>query len=95
MRKCTHCGFENPNEVDLCLNCAAALEQFCPTCGAPAQAGMRFCGQCGARLPDSAVQQSQRLKSLETLMPASLAQKITASADRLAVRGDNRRSRRR
>ncbi|MBA3531984.1 MAG: AAA family ATPase, partial [Ardenticatenales bacterium] len=52
MRYCSNCNFANPDDIVLCLNCAAALALVCPICGEEAPAGSKFCGSCGTRLPD-------------------------------------------
>jgi len=89
MRLCANCGHQNPDHVDFCLNCAATLGQHCPACGQPVPAGNKFCGQCGARLPEAAApppatsRQSEVLQSLRAMMPAALAEKITATAPQI------------
>ncbi|MDD3243849.1 MAG: zinc ribbon domain-containing protein [Eubacteriales bacterium] len=47
---CPTCG-KPSNPGKFCNNCGASLEmRKCPGCGAPVPAGVRFCGQCGAKV---------------------------------------------
>lgn len=86
MRICTSCGHKNPDDIEICLHCAAVLGQACPSCGQPVPTGNKFCGQCGSRLPEAttAVAASrfhhEALQNLRSLMPATLAEKINAAA---------------
>lgn len=100
MNACPFCGFQNPEEVHICLRCASSLNRTCPQCSASVPAGNRFCGQCGARLEETnplkgreaAAQsegslQDRMLKDLRSRMPASLTNKITqASTEMLGQR---------
>lgn len=53
--KCQRCGRENDPSLVRCLDCGAPLRPgepvataaLCSACGAPIQAGFRFCGGCG------------------------------------------------
>jgi class 3 adenylate cyclase/tetratricopeptide (TPR) repeat protein len=47
---CRACGFENPEAARFCGRCGEVLGGACPTCGAPAAAGLPYCMSCGARL---------------------------------------------
>ena len=83
---CTTCGYQNPIETDVCLNCAAALGQQCPVCEQAVPAGSKFCVECGAQLSDNqmvegaAEQRIEILQNLQALMPTALAQKISAAS---------------
>lgn len=47
---CPSCGKPN-NTGKFCNNCGCSLEiKACPQCGAPVASGVRFCGECGAKL---------------------------------------------
>lgn len=48
MNICPHCGFQNPEDIHICLNCASSLKRKCQMCGAEIPPGNRFCGKCGA-----------------------------------------------
>ncbi len=94
MRYCFACGHENPDDIDICLSCAASLGQNCQACGQTVPAGNRFCGQCGTRVPlnghepsENGARQLETLQSLRSTMPTSLARKIdTTWADILGER---------
>lgn len=100
MNACPFCGFQNPEDIHICLRCASSLNRTCPQCGANVPSGNRFCGQCGARVvetnpllaKDGAAQpgenlQDRMLKDLRAKMPASLMTKITqASTEMLGQR---------
>jgi predicted ATPase/class 3 adenylate cyclase len=100
MNACPFCGFQNPEDIHICLRCAATLNRNCPQCGANVPAGNRFCGQCGARVEETnplknketGAQggenlQDRMLKDLRARMPASLATKMAqASTEMLGQR---------
>ncbi len=83
MRNCSICGHQNPEIVQSCIKCSAALTPTCPGCRQPVSVGDKFCRQCGVRLPETerSVAPAPRQKlSLRALMPTSLADKIRAAA---------------
>src|SRR6266851_3151988 len=47
---CNACGFDNPQRMRFCGQCAAPMPQRCPKCGTENPAGFRFCGGCAAPL---------------------------------------------
>lgn len=62
-RVCQECGRDVPEDMDFCPHCGSdrpfinrgdngAVETTCPSCGAPFLPGDRFCGTCGAALPN-------------------------------------------
>ncbi len=63
---CHDCGNEIPEDMDFCPRCGCMANKstpiddsgypmnVCPGCGAVFAPGDRFCGSCGARLPDQA-----------------------------------------
>ncbi len=83
---CTTCGYQNPNQVDACLNCSAALGTTCPMCTQVAPATSKFCVQCGAKLTHGQAmaaadrRQEEVRQNLRALMPTALAQKISAAS---------------
>ncbi len=89
MNTCPNCNFQNPEEIHICLRCAASLNLRCANCGAELPANNRFCGQCGAAIQTkdrasndtrpqvlASSQQTNLLAGLRTMMPANLATKI-------------------
>jgi predicted ATPase/class 3 adenylate cyclase/uncharacterized protein HemY len=96
MNACPFCGFQNPEEIHICLRCASSLNRSCPQCGASIPAGNRFCGQCGARLeetnplkvqeepthPDGNLQ-DRMLKDLQARMPTTLSSKIARATNEM------------
>jgi TOMM system kinase/cyclase fusion protein len=57
--RCTSCGFENPEEMNFCLECAAPLTHRCPGCGFESPPQAKFCGKCATPLTgQSSVQSS-------------------------------------
>ncbi len=47
---CSSCGFENPEGMKFCGQCAAALRPRCAQCGFENPLGFASCGQCGTAL---------------------------------------------
>ena len=48
---CRKCGFDNPEGMKFCGQCAAALNLVCPSCQAENPGNFKFCGQCASPLP--------------------------------------------
>src|SRR5262245_36900071 len=48
--QCPSCGFENPQGMKFCGQCAGLLSLRCPQCGFENPPAFAFCGQCGAPL---------------------------------------------
>lgn len=46
---CSQCG-KLTGDGKFCNNCGASLMLKCPKCGAPSQAGTKFCGECGTKI---------------------------------------------
>jgi predicted ATPase/class 3 adenylate cyclase len=97
MNVCPHCGFQNPDGIHICLNCASSLKLRCQKCNAEVPFGNRFCGQCGAPLeatdaipheqaPGSAPNinmQERMLRDLRTKMPSALVNKFIQGSKEL------------
>ena len=49
---CPSCKHENRADRKFCVHCGAGLELTCRSCGASAQPGERFCGECGTARRD-------------------------------------------
>ncbi len=94
MNDCPHCGFQNPEGIHICLNCASSLKLKCQKCNAEVPFGNRFCGQCGApieasessagELPSSTAStmnmQERMLRDLRTKMPSAMVNKFIQGA---------------
>jgi predicted ATPase/class 3 adenylate cyclase len=90
MNDCPHCGFQNPEGIHICLNCASSLKLKCQKCNAEIPFGNRFCGQCGAPVesPEAAPReqsgsssanmnmQERMLRDLRTKMPSAMVNKF-------------------
>lgn len=48
--RCTKCGFENPEGMKFCGQCAASLVPVCSHCHFENPVGFKFCGSCGKPL---------------------------------------------
>jgi len=48
--RCPSCGFENPEGMKFCRQCASTLGRRCPQCGFANLPGFAFCGQCATPL---------------------------------------------
>ncbi len=51
--KCPRCEFDNPEGMNFCGACGAALGHCCGKCGKDNPATFQFCGNCGAALSES------------------------------------------
>lgn len=47
---CPNCGFDNPEGMNFCGQCAAPLKLICPDCGSLNPVSNHFCSECGALL---------------------------------------------
>src|SRR5215470_5224972 len=48
--RCASCGFENPEGLKFCGQCAAPLKLRCLSCGFANPPGFKFCGECATPL---------------------------------------------
>ncbi len=48
--QCSSCGFDNPEGMQFCGECAAPLKLRCPACGFENPPGFKFCGECATPL---------------------------------------------
>src|SRR5437899_1603286 len=48
--RCASCGFENPEGMKFCGECAAPLQRRCSYCGFENPPGFKFCGACATPL---------------------------------------------
>src|SRR5215510_16587680 len=47
---CSSCGFDNPEGMKFCGECAAPLQNRCPQCGFENPPRFKFCGDCATPL---------------------------------------------
>src|SRR6266851_8811985 len=69
--RCNACGFDNPQRMRFCGQCAAPLPERCPKCGTENPAGFRFCGGCSAPLAEPAAE-----RTISAIEPTLSAQTI-------------------
>jgi class 3 adenylate cyclase len=90
--RCPSCGFDNPEGMKFCGECAAPLQNRCPQCGFENPLRFKFCGACATPLTGQS-----RVQSLESRVsppqppvsytPRHLAERIRAEQDALEARG--------
>jgi predicted ATPase/class 3 adenylate cyclase/Tfp pilus assembly protein PilF len=80
MNACPFCGFQNPDGIHICLNCASSLKLKCPKCNAEVPFGNRFCGQCGAPIegPDVVPHQPPAASSSDMNMQERMLRELRA-----------------
>ena len=82
---CPRCGFENPEGMKFCGQCASPLGRRCPQCGFENPPGFAFCEQCAAPLT---VAPSMAAPLPQTYTPAHLVEKILTS--KAALEGERK-----
>src|SRR5262245_43622049 len=87
--RCADCGFENPEGMKFCGQCAAPLQRRCPRCGFDNPPGFKFCGECATPLTGSPGVQSPApsAQSPISYTPPHLAERILAEQAALEARG--------
>ncbi len=97
MNDCPHCGFQNPEGIHICLNCASSLKLKCQRCNAEVPIGNRFCGQCGAPIqttveaprepsqfsPSNMKMHERMLRDLRTKMPSAMVNEFIQGSKEL------------
>ncbi len=96
MKTCPNCDFQNPEDIRICLRCAASLNLHCTNCGSELPPNNRFCGQCGTEIesttyisanvspqPLTSMAHANLLNSLRAKMPTNLATKIIQKSTEL------------
>jgi len=63
--QCPSCGFENPEGMKFCGECAAPLKNRCPKCGFENPPRFKYCGECATALTG----QPQVLQPTQTERP--------------------------
>jgi len=64
--RCTKCGFENPEGMKYCGQCAASLVPVCSNCHFENPVGFKFCGSCGNPLESESSNAAMDTKSDES-----------------------------
>ena len=88
---CPSCGFDNPEGIKFCGECAAPLKNRCPACGFENPPRFKFCGECATPLMrQSSVQRLaasvQPSQPPSSYTPSHLAQQIRAAQAAMAAR---------
>jgi class 3 adenylate cyclase/tetratricopeptide (TPR) repeat protein len=81
--KCPKCGFENPEGMNFCGECAAKLEVICPSCNAPNPPQFKFCGKCAQDLRATRAAPPLDLTQPHSYTPKFLADKILTTRSSL------------
>lgn len=82
--ECPNCHFENPDEVNFCVECGSKLEIICPECGFGNLPSYKFCGECGHGLKSSTQPSSkdlsfaEKFQKIQRYLPKGLTDKILA-----------------
>jgi class 3 adenylate cyclase len=84
--RCPSCGFENPEGMKYCGQCASALGRRCPQCGFDNPSGFAFCGQCATPLTEQPP--APRPQAPRRYPPSHLAEKILTS--KTALEGERK-----
>jgi class 3 adenylate cyclase/tetratricopeptide (TPR) repeat protein len=84
--RCPRCGFENPEGMKFCGQCASPLGRRCPQCGFDNPQGFAFCGQCATPLTEQPP--APRPQAPLSYTPSHLAEKILTS--RSALEGERK-----
>jgi class 3 adenylate cyclase/tetratricopeptide (TPR) repeat protein len=84
--RCQSCGFENPEGMKFCGQCASPLGRRCPQCGFDNPPGFAFCGQCATPLMEQPL--VPRPQAPLSYTPSHLAEKILTS--KAALEGERK-----
>jgi class 3 adenylate cyclase/tetratricopeptide (TPR) repeat protein len=79
--RCPRCGFENPEGMKFCGQCANPLGRRCPQCGFANPPGFAFCGQCATPLTEQPP--APRPQAPLNYTPSHLVEKILTSKSAL------------
>src|SRR5206468_7375418 len=86
--RCPSCGFENPEGIKFCGQCAAPLKRRCLQCGFENPPGFKFCGECAAPLGAAAPVPAQQPAPVPEPAPVEPPKRDTAAegdADRRQI----------
>jgi hypothetical protein len=86
---CPACGFENPDGIKFCGNCASPVRgpSVCSSCGFENPAGFKFCGECASPLIAAAAPETPSRDPL-SYTPNHLVEKILTT--RSALEGERK-----
>src|SRR5919108_6058939 len=84
--RCPSCGFENPEGMKFCGQCASPLGRRCPQCGFDNPPGFAFCGQCAAPLTEQPP--ASRPQAPRSYTPGHLVEKLLTS--KTALEGERK-----
>ena len=87
--ECPGCGFQNPEGMKFCGECANKLEKSCPKCDFINPPKFKFCGECGQNLNSSSqpthkeLNLDDKLDKIKRYLPKGLTEKILSQKDRI------------
>src|SRR5881397_2543738 len=89
--RCPSCGFENPEGMKFCGECATPLKSRCSHCGFENPPGFKFCGECATPLAGRPPTGQASLFAVSSppasYTPKHLAERILAEREALEARG--------
>src|SRR6266705_4990556 len=89
--RCPSCGFENPEGMKFCGECATPLKSRCSHCGFENPPGFKFCGECATPLAGRPPSGHASLFAVSSppasYTPKHLAERILAEREALEARG--------
>ncbi len=89
--RCPSCGFENPEGMKFCGECATPLKSRCSHCGFENPPGFKFCGECATPLagrpPTGQASPFAVSSPPASYTPKHLAERILAEREALEARG--------
>jgi class 3 adenylate cyclase/tetratricopeptide (TPR) repeat protein len=87
--ECPKCQFENPDEMQFCVECGNKLEIKCPQCNFGNSPTFKFCGKCGQSLSladepsPKSLSFDEKLDKIQRYLPKGLTEKILSQRDRI------------
>src|SRR5438128_9799176 len=89
--RCPSCGFENPEGIKFCGECATPLQRRCLQCGFENPPGFKFCGECATPLtgrpPAATAAPLPASAPPARYTPQHLAERILAEQAAMEARG--------
>src|SRR5713226_517563 len=88
---CPSCGFDNPEGMKFCGQCASPLSLRCPQCGFENPPGFVFCGQCASPLAEKRRKgrngEREKRRKGETAKPKEKRETLSDSGPRTSDSG--------